>query len=130
MSLFDRLDSAPSQAGARATDPDTAHGAAEALSGVKLRRQQALVLAAIGELARRGQPDATAAEVVIRLAYGDVQRGLGYTGDPPDQGTVASRCAELHRGGLLTDGGERRPGRRNRPLIAWRLTTKALEVLR
>lgn len=114
--LFDQYDLEPNHTIGplvRATDPETSHAAAESIVPA-LGAQRRQVLWALVECERHGgMTGATAAEIVMRLAY---------TGAAPQQSVVARRLTDLRDLGLVVDSGETRPGTSARQLIAWAST--------
>ena len=121
MSLFDAFD-APLPDSVRPSDPDTSHAAAASIAPVlSAQRRDVLAAAAAVADANPHRTGATAAEIVMRLAY---------TGRAPQQSVVARRLSDLRDLGLVVDSGARRPGTSARALIAWQVTDAGREALR
>lgn len=104
---------------ARTTDPDTSHAAAEAATPAKVSPQRARVLLALHDCSvRSDHQTATAAEAVMRMAYGN---------EPAPAIHVCSRrITDLCQLGYVEDSGQRRPGFGTATMIAWRLTADGL----
>lgn len=114
-SLFDTR---ASQGAHRATDPATSVVAARSIGGQPIRDQQLRVLWAMFVVR---EPDATAHDIVLRLAY---------TGRAPQQSCVAKRLGELRDLGYVESTGTTRPGGTGRPLQVHRVTDTGVSVVR
>ncbi len=98
----------------RTSDPDTAKAAGDAAKEWTGDLARA-VLTAVVEMERHADHGATAADVVMRLAY---------TGRAPQQNSVSRRFTSLLRHGFVCDSGERKPSsrRHGHSLIVWSST--------
>ena len=101
---------------ARRSDPDTSHTAASSIEGSS-SNDRALVLEVLRSHGGRG----TADQVTAWLRELDVYR---------DRNCVSSRISQLVRSGLVSDTGERVPGRRNRPVMVVEVSDEGREAVR